>query len=160
MKRLSGDLRDERLTALNLIRFPPPMTGSLTQKRVVLLHRENEKHNLDAYYAVRMHAAGEYRTLGVTTSLGGACRFADMAVRRFAKYAVRRKGADKLNYSIEQVEWDEKNVPAARALLDTLEEAYKGGFVKRTMDERIEELGKRIDALEAKVLRLCDHRPG
>lgn len=77
-------------------------------------------------WTVRLFIAGKVRTIGVTSKGSYAARFADMAVRRFAKYRKTpvTPAEVELNFTIEQAEADEANEVAAVALLDEIEKYF------------------------------------
>jgi hypothetical protein len=76
-------------------------------------------------FGVRLYLGGKKRIVGICGNHIIACRFADMALRRFWVYRVRSAAppvdAD-LNFGIASAEWDEANIPEAIALLDLIED--------------------------------------
>jgi hypothetical protein len=152
---MNFDIPQDKTTALELIRFPTPLRGSITRKRVKSSRwvRVNEDNFNPQFFYVRMCVGGVYRTLGCTTDEAKACRFADMACCRFAKQTSgKRKGSDDLNYSLEQVALDEQ-IPEARALLDELEELYKVEK-KITLEQRVTDLEEQLATISVRVLAL------
>lgn len=76
-------------------------------------------------FGVRLFLGGKNRIIGLCSRHIVACRFADMALRRFWVYRVRNAAppidAD-LNFGTDSAQWDEDNLPEAVTLLDVIEE--------------------------------------
>jgi hypothetical protein len=76
-------------------------------------------------WTVRVFVAGKTRTIGATERGADAARFADMAVRRFARYRLRSRGHnDNLNFPVAQSDADFANEQYAVELLDEIENYF------------------------------------
>lgn len=74
-------------------------------------------------YRVRLYIGGAVRTVGITTVLEDAARFADMAVLFFWPYRIRRghpPGISCMNFTVEQAEHDLAHNEYAKQILDSI----------------------------------------
>jgi hypothetical protein len=74
---------EDKVTELEGIRFPTPIKGSCTLKRVQVAPRvwdRSEDTEDTRYFYVRVYVKGRNERIACTTDEATACRFADMAL--------------------------------------------------------------------------------
>ena len=151
---------EDKVTELEGIRFPRPMRGSCTTKRVEYAARRADRETWDdlnnnpRYYYVRVYIKGKKQRVQCTTDQAVACRFADMLLVHLQQFSKRKRIHLDLNYNLEQVQADVRAVPQAVELCEKIVADFGLTKLAASWSERVAELEKRIDALEAKILAL------
>jgi hypothetical protein len=144
----------DKVTELEAIRFPTPIKGSCTLKRVQVAPRVNEDNDEPRYYYVRVYVKGRNERIACTTDEATACRFADMALWYAQRFSKKKRQRHDFNYSLEQVLADVAAVPQAVELLDRIfSDRSVVPAVQKTfaLEQRVAELEKRLTNLELRV---------